>query len=178
MSKIVDTLVSEKSRKFSLEVNMPIMITLNLADADLSNKVGFIDHDKMNQHQTLEPRTRFKKCKKHYDDLNRRIGKYLKNWKSTIEISPCLNSKGLSKYPRIHSHIVGEVIDPIGLLLELGYVVNSLGCAYHIKRAINTKMEDDLEYIKKDAENWKAFNKRKNILKCEVDPTDHERIWE
>jgi len=167
----IDNNISQKTSKtdkFDIEPNDTIMLTLTLADTKL-NCMGTIT--KVGQDAHLEPINRMKSTKFTYDKLNIQISPFFKSFKSTTEISPCLNSQGQKHYARIHVHLVGEVIDPIGLLLQLGYIVNVENCGYHIARLKTKKqIEEKQKYIIKDANKWDAFNKSLSICKNIFNP--------
>lgn len=138
-------------KPINLKYNDCIMITLNF-----SNKGPY------NQRFPLLPRTRLKKCIDNYVEICRNIVEHTTAMEMSIELSHSLNSQGDKHLPRIHSHLITTVNDPIGLLLILGYYANK-GCGYHIARITTDKdLQEKKQYIRKDTQLWEKYNKNAN----------------
>lgn len=137
--------------KITIAHNDCVMITLNL-----SNK------GPMNQHFSMLPRTRLKKCITSYVEICRNIVEHTSDMEMNIELSHSLNSQGDKYLPRLHAHLITTVKDPIGLLLLLGYYANK-GCGYHVARLTTKKdLQEKKTYIRKDTNLWKYYNENAN----------------
>lgn len=144
------------TESYSMEPSSNIMLTLNLGDSGAGRGPS--------QCETNLPKNRFQKVTSFYRSFELHLHQFFKETTSCIEISSCLNSCGQSRYPRIHSHIVGVVKDPLGLLMYLSYLVNAQNCSYHIARLqTETDLKEKHEYIQKEKKRWKAFNKNMKI---------------
>lgn len=76
---------------------------------------------------------------------------------STIELSEPMSSEGNKHFPRLHFHIVGQIIRPIKFMLDLTRITTQNKIGYHFT-VIDSKKKFDYykKYCKKTWSMWKA----------------------